>query len=47
MKRVSKVYRGQDIYGEVELRNIYRSRIAQIAEYIDLNPISLEIGFYY
>lgn len=34
MKRVSKVYRGQDIYGEVELRNIYRSRIAQIAEYI-------------
>lgn len=34
MKRVSKVYRGHDIYGEVELRNIYRSRIAQIAEYI-------------
>lgn len=34
MKRVSKVYRGEDIYGEVELRNIYRSRIAQIAEKI-------------
>lgn len=32
MKRVSKVYRGHDIYGEVELRNIYRSRIAKIAE---------------
>lgn len=34
MKRVSKIYRGHDIYGEVELRNIYRSKIAQIAEYI-------------
>lgn len=34
MKRVSKVYRGQDIYGEVELKNIYRSRIAKIAEMI-------------
>lgn len=34
MKRVSKVYRGTDVYGEVELRNIYRSRIAQIAELI-------------
>lgn len=32
MKCVSKVYRGHDIYGEVELRNIYRSRIAKIAE---------------
>lgn len=32
MRRVSKVYRGHDIYGEVELRNIYRSRIAKIAE---------------
>ena len=34
MRRVSKVYRGHDIYGEVELRNIYRSRVAKIAEKI-------------
>lgn len=34
MKRVSKVYRGHDIYGEIELRNIYRSKIAKIAESI-------------
>lgn len=32
MRRVSKVFRGSDIYGEVELRNIHRSRIAQLAE---------------
>ena len=32
MKRASKVFRGQDVYGEVELRHIHRSRIAQIAE---------------
>lgn len=32
MRRVSKVYRGENIYGEIELQNIYRSRIAQIAE---------------
>lgn len=32
MKRASKVFRGQDIYGEVELKTIHRSRIAQIAE---------------
>jgi hypothetical protein len=32
MKRASKVYRGHDIYGEVELRNIYRSEIGRIAE---------------
>lgn len=32
MRRVSKVYRGKEIYGEVELQNIYRSKIAQIAE---------------
>lgn len=32
MKRVSKVYRGSDIYGEVELKNIHRSKIANIAE---------------
>lgn len=34
MRRVSKVYRGYDIYGEVELQNIYRSRIARVAENI-------------
>ena len=34
MKRVSKVFRGQDIYGEVELKIIHRSRIAEIAEQI-------------
>ena len=32
MRRVSEVFRGQDFYGEVELKNIYRSRIAEIAE---------------
>ena len=32
MRRASKVYRGEDIYGEVELQQIHRSRIARIAE---------------
>lgn len=32
LKRVSQVFRGQDIYGQVTLQNIYRSRIAQVAE---------------
>ena len=32
MKRVSEVFRGNSIYGEVELQNIYRSKIAQLAE---------------
>jgi len=32
MKRVSKVFRGEDIYGEIRLPNIYRSKIARIAE---------------
>ena len=32
MRRMSEVFRGQDFYGEVELQNIYRSRIAKIAE---------------
>ena len=32
MKRVSQVYRGEDIYGEITLKNIHRSRIAKIAE---------------
>lgn len=34
MKRVSTVFRGKDIYGEIELQNIYRSKIADIAEYM-------------
>ena len=32
MKRVSKVFRGEDVYGEVELKIIHRSKIAKIAE---------------
>lgn len=32
MRRASEVFRGEDIYGEIELQNIYRSRIAKIAE---------------
>lgn len=32
MKRASKIFRGEDVYGEVELQHIHRSRIAQIAE---------------
>lgn len=32
MRRVSQVFRGQPFYGEVELKNIYRSKIAQVAE---------------
>lgn len=32
MKRMSKVFRGQDFYGEVSLQNIHRSRIANIAQ---------------
>lgn len=32
MRRVSKVFRGENIYGEIELKNIHRSRIAEIAE---------------
>ena len=32
MRRVSQVFRGQDIYGEVTLPNIYRSKIARIAQ---------------
>lgn len=34
MRRLSKVFRGHDIYGEVTLKNIYRSRIAEIADQI-------------
>ena len=32
MRRVSKVFRGENIYGEVELKKIHRSRIAEIAQ---------------
>ena len=32
MRRVSKVFRGEDIYGEIELKNIHRSKIGNIAE---------------
>lgn len=32
MRRASKVFRGNDIYGEVTLHQIHRSRIAQLAE---------------
>lgn len=32
MRRVSKIFRGTEVYGEVELHNIHRSRIANIAE---------------
>lgn len=32
MKRLSKVFRGYDVYGEVELTQIHRSVIAEIAE---------------
>lgn len=32
MRRMSEVFRGQDFYGEIELQNIYRSKVARIAE---------------
>lgn len=32
MRRMSEVFRGQDFYGEVELKNIYRSKISRIAQ---------------
>lgn len=32
MRRVSQVFRGEDIYGEIELNQIHRSRIATIAD---------------
>ena len=32
MKRVSKLFKGQDFYGEIALQNIYRSKIALIAQ---------------
>ena len=32
LRRVSQVFRGEDIYGEITLPNIYRSKIATIAQ---------------
>lgn len=32
MKRVSKIFKGEKIYGEIELGLIHRSQIAEIAE---------------
>ena len=32
MKRVSKIFRGANFYGEITLNNIYRSQIAKLAE---------------
>lgn len=32
MRRVSEVFRGEDIYGEVTLRTVHRSRIAELAQ---------------
>lgn len=32
LKRMSQVFRGQSLYGEVTLKNIYRSKIAAIAD---------------
>lgn len=31
MKRVSEVFRGSELYGEVELQNVWRSRLADLA----------------
>lgn len=31
MIRVSEVFRGSSLYGEVQLKNIYRSQIAELA----------------
>jgi predicted ribonuclease YlaK len=35
MKRMSEVFRGTDLYGEVELQNVHRSRIADMADLAD------------
>lgn len=32
IRRLSEVFRGHDFYGEVELKNIYRSKIAELAD---------------
>lgn len=32
MRRMSEIFRGHDFYGEIELQNIYRSKIAAVAD---------------
>ena len=32
IRRLSKIFKGQDFYGEIELKKIYRSKIAELAE---------------
>jgi PhoH-like ATPase len=32
MKRMSEVFRGTDLFGEIELQNVHRSRIAELAD---------------
>lgn len=32
MKRMSEVFRGSELYGEVELQNVHRSKIAELAD---------------
>ena len=32
LRRMSQVFRGKDFYGEIELNNIYRSKIAEVAD---------------
>ena len=32
MRRLSEIFRGSDLYGEVELQTIYRSKIANLAD---------------
>lgn len=34
MKRVSRIFRNHSVYGEITLKNIHRSKIAKIAEYL-------------
>lgn len=31
MIRASEVFRGEELFGEVELKNVYRSRVAELA----------------
>lgn len=32
MKRMSEIFRGTDLYGEIELQNVWRSRLADLAD---------------
>lgn len=32
MRRVSKIFKGSNLYGEVELKKIHRSALAELAE---------------